>query len=99
MRSLGRPGARAVLRAVALVTRVIAVALCILVIADSLDVGMLHTALLGINGVATGMVPEPIQGLLVFRTPMGGAFRGDFALVAIVLFVIDWLLARAAYRI
>jgi hypothetical protein len=30
---------------------------------------------------------------------MGGAFRGDFALVAVALFVIDWLLARAAYRI
>lgn len=99
MHSISRTGVRAVLNAVALVARVLAVALCVLVLVDSLDVGPLHTALLGVNGLATGAIPLALQGILVFRTPMGGAFRGDFALVATALFVIDWLLTRAAYRI
>ena len=94
-----RMGVLTALNAVAVVVRVLAVALCVLVVVDSFDVGTLHTALLGVNGLATGAIPQPIQGVLVFRTPMGGAFRGDFALVAVALFVIDWLLARAAYRI
>ena len=76
-----------------------AVVLCALVVADMLDIGVLHAALLGANNLAGGLVPAQILGVLVFRTPMGGAFRGDFALVAVAFFVIDWLLARAADRI
>jgi hypothetical protein len=99
MPSPSRTGARAVLNAVALVARVLAVVLCVLVVVDSLDLGTLHTVLLDVNGFVSNLVPQSVSGLLVFRTPMGGAFRGDFALVAVALFVIDWLLARAACRI
>ena len=99
MRSLSRSGVRVALNAAAHVARVRAVALCVLVVVDSFDVGVLHRVLLDVNGLAAGVVPQSVLGLLVFRTPMGGAFRGDFALVAIVLFVIDWLLTRAVYRI
>lgn len=99
MRSLSRSGVRVALNAAAHVARVLAVALCVLVVVDSFDVGVLHRALLDVNGLAASVVPQSVLGLLVFRTPMGGAFRGDFALVAIVLFVIDWLLTRAVYRI
>ncbi len=99
MASPSRMGVRAALNAAALVARVLAVVLCVLVVVDSLDLGTLHTVLLDVNGFVSNLVPQSVSGLLVFRTPMGGAFRGDFALVAVALFVIDWLLARAAYRI
>ena len=95
MHSLTHSGARAALDVAAVVARVLAVVLCVLVFVDSLDLGTLHTVLLDVNG----FVSKSVSGLLVFRTPMGGAFRGDFALVAVALFVIDWLLARAAARI
>lgn len=94
-----RMGVRTALNAVAVVARVLAVVLCVLVFVDSLDLGTLHTVLLDVNGFVSNLVPQSVSGLLVFRTPMGGAFRGDFALVAVALFVIDWLLARAAARI
>lgn len=99
MRSLTHSGARAALDVAAVVARVLAVVLCVLVFVDSLDLGTLHTVLLDVNGFVSNLVPQSVSGLLVFRTPMGGAFRGDFALVAVALFVIDWLLARAAARI
>ena len=99
MRSITRSTARAALGAVAVVLRTLAVVLCALVVADMLDIGVLHAALLGANNLAVGVVPAQILGVLVFRTPMGGAFRGDFALVAVAFFVIDWLLARTADRI
>ena len=99
MHSLTLYGARAALDVAAVVARVLAVVLCVLVVVDSLDLGTLHTVLLDVNGFVSNLVPQSVSGLLVFRTPMGGAFRGDFALVAVALFVIDWLLARAAARI
>jgi hypothetical protein len=99
MHSLTHSGTRAALDVAAVVARVLAVALCVLVVVDSLDLGTLHTVLLDVNGFVSNLVPQSVSGLLVFRTPMGGAFRGDFALAATALFVIDWLLARAAYRI
>ena len=43
-----------------------------------------------------GMVPSAISGMLVIPTPLGGAFRGDFALLAIALFVVDWACLRIA---
>lgn len=98
MRRLPRAGARSALGVAALIARVLAVALCVLVVVDSLDLGALHTALLGVNGLAARVIPQPILGILVFPTSLGGAFRGDFALVSVLLFVIDWLLARATYR-
>ena len=99
MHSLTHSGARAALDVAAVVARVLAVVLCVLVFVDSLDLGTLHTVLLDVNGFVSNLVPQSVSGLLVLRTPMGGAFRGDFALVAVALFVIDWLLARAAARI
>lgn len=54
-------------------------------------------ASLGLVGFAMGLndlVPEAISGQLVVPTPFGGAFRGDFFLMALGLFIIDWLLCR-----
>ena len=40
------------------------------------------------------LLPDGIRGIAVVPTPLGGAFRGDFALIASLLFVLDWLFAR-----
>ena len=52
--------------------------------------------LLGLNGAVSQTIPEALSGLLVFPTPFGGAFRGDFALAACILLVLDWVLSRAS---
>lgn len=67
-----RMGVRTALNAVAVVVRVLAVALCVLVVVDSFDVGTLHTALLGVNGLATGAIPQPIQGYSSSVRPWAG---------------------------
>ena len=89
-------GAAHVLRVVALACRVAAWALVALTVADAfLGVGA-RTWLLSVNGAVSRLVPGPLAGLFVFQTPFGGVFRGDFALLAIILLVIDWLLVRVS---
>lgn len=91
-----RSAAARVLRALALACRICAWALVALVVADALLPAGPRALLLGVNGAVTQLVPEPLRGLLVFAIPLGGAFRGDFAVLAIVLLVADWLLCRIA---
>lgn len=89
-RSLGRRA----LRALALVCRVAAWALVALVVADAVLPAGPRAWLLDANVAVSGLVPAPVSGLLVVVTPFGGAFRGDFAIVAIVLLALDWALCR-----
>ena len=67
-----------------------------LVVADAVLPAGPRSLLLGINGLVTSIIPGPISGLLVFVTPFGGAFRGDFAIAAVVLLLADWALYRAS---
>ncbi len=83
-----------VLGALAIVFRVCAWALVALVVADAVLPAGPRAFLLGINGFVSRLVPAPIHGLFVFQTPFEGAFRGDFAIVAIVLLVLDWICCR-----
>ena len=90
------PIASQVLGGIAIACRVAAWALVALVAADAFLPAGPRAALLAANGVAARLVPGPLLGLLVFQTPFGGAFRGDFALAAVLLLVVDWLLVRAS---
>lgn len=76
--------------------RVAAWALVCLVAANAVLPAGPRALLLGVNGAVSGLMPAPLSGLLVFVTPFGGAFRGDFALAAVLLLVLDWALCRAA---
>ncbi|WP_455138884.1 hypothetical protein [Thermophilibacter sp.] len=87
------PAARA-LRALAIVCRVAAWALVALVVADAVTPAGPRAWLLGVNSLVSSLLPDAVSGLLVIVTPFGGAFRGDFAIVAIVLLVLDWALCR-----
>lgn len=87
-------GARAALRVLALACRVAGWALLALVAADAVLPAGPRTLLLGVNGFVSRLVPAPLLGLFVFQTPFGGALRGDFAVLAIVLLVLDWIFRR-----
>lgn len=88
MSSLIRLAARAL--------RAISWALLALVVANAVLPAGPRSLLLGVNTLVSGMVPAPISGLFVFLTPFGGAFRGDIALLAVLLLVIGWALRRAS---
>ena len=74
--------------------RLLGWALAAIVVAGALLPAGPRALLLGVIDAASVLVPAPLLGLFVFRTPFGGAFRGDFAIVAIVLLVLDWALQR-----
>ncbi len=42
------------------------------------------------------IVYHGFSGLFVWISPLGGSFRGDFALSSVILFVLDWALVRAS---
>ena len=43
-----------------------------------------------------GTMPEFLRGLFVFQTPFDGAFRGDFAILAMMSLIADWAFCRIA---
>lgn len=89
----------AALRLISLACRCLAWALVALVVADALLPAGPRSLLLPLNGAVSACVPAPLSGLFVFPTPFGGAFRGDFAILAVVLLVIDWLVARLSVSV
>ena len=94
-RRQGSPAAAA-LRVAGLALRAATWVLALLVVADAVLPAGARTYLLGLNGAVTRLVPGALSGLFVFQTPLGGAFRGDFAALAIVLLVLDCILSRAS---
>ena len=76
----------------AVVARVVAYAMVLVVLGNTFLSGGARAALVDITGALSKLVPPLISGLYVFQSPFGGAFRGDIAIVAIVLLVVDWLM-------
>lgn len=88
--------AGALLGAVAFALRACAWLIVALVVADLVLTGPARAALLPLNTWLALTIPQSISGALVLSTPLGGAFRGDFALIAVVLFVVDWAICKIA---
>ena len=61
------------------------------------------TVLLCFSGLTAKMLsralPSALAGYGVITSPFGGVFRLDYAIVVIILFVIDYLLTRASRRV
>lgn len=85
----------ALLGAVAFALRFAGWAVVALVVADVFASGQLRAAIL-LNSALSGILPDALDGVLVIQTPFGGAFRGDFAVFAILLFIIDWAICKVA---
>lgn len=96
-------GARVLLAIICWVVRLSAIFLSGVVVLDSLSLGAGRTELLRITAAISSAIstalPFGLAGSYVIDTPFGGAFRGDFAIVALVLFVIDWILCRIRARL
>ena len=81
--------AKALLGAVAFAARFLGWVVAALVVADVLATGPVRAAILPLNTALSRLMSAGIEGLLVVQTPLGGAFRGDFALYDVILFIID----------
>lgn len=99
-RSFGRGLAAGLLGLLAVLARLAAVCLSLLVVASAVvSSGAYRQVLMRALDLATSLLPRSLAGLYVFQTPLGGAFRGDLVIAALALFVIDWILARLARRL
>lgn len=87
------------MRALAFVLRMCALLIAALVLILTFVSGAPRTLLLPISSFLNALIPHAIGGLFVQATLFGGAFRGDFALVAVVLLIADWLLCKRAYAL
>lgn len=44
----------------------------------------------------TSWIPSVLSGTWVIATPLGGVFRGDLAVCAVLCFILDWALSKAS---
>lgn len=85
-----------ILRFVAVILRVAGVIVAALVVANVFASGAVRMVLLDVNGFVSGVIPGFLRGLFVFQTPFDGAFRGDFAILAMMFLIADWVFCRIA---
>ena len=92
----GGAGAAWLLKLIAVVLRLCAIALAALVVANAFNIGPLRIRLVEITSTVASWIPDGLSGSLVYQTPFGGVLRGDFVAVAVAFFIVDWLLSRKA---
>lgn len=90
----GRRAGAVALMVVAWAARVCAVALCALTIVLCFSGLSAHLNLVGFVVDLSRALPSVIAGYGLVATPMGGVFRLDFAIVAGLLFLLDYLCTR-----
>lgn len=90
--------ARGILLLVSWALRLAALGLVALVVVNCLTMGN-RVAIMRITAQVAQLLPRSLAGLYVIDSPFGGVFRGDFAIAAVVLFVLDWIVARIRRRL
>lgn len=85
----------------AMLLRLAAIALIGLIVVNAIPIGLrsLRIHIVNLTTTLGSLIPAALSGRLVVPTAFGGSFRGDFAFVAICLFVVDWLLTKVAARL
>lgn len=82
------------MRVLALLARVAAIVLAVLVVASVFLNGSLRETMLQAMRLTPLLVPSALLGRFVYETPFGGVLRGDLALASLILFIVDWLCMR-----
>ena len=83
-----------VLRALALLARLAAIVLAVLVVASVFLSGSMRESMLQAMRLTPLLVPSALLGRFVYETPFGGVLRGDLAVASLALFIVDWALMR-----
>lgn len=84
---------------VVLALRLLAIAICALVVLMAIPSLGDRASLVQISTFVSSFVPSAMSGVLVLPTPFGGAFRGDFVLAALALYIVDWSLTNLRARL
>lgn len=86
--------ARGLVLLLAWLVRLCAFAMVLLVLLNALSLPFFRTTLSRVTDLITSYLPWARFGILAVDTPFGGVFRGDLAIISLVLFIIDWLLCK-----
>ena len=87
------------LRIVALCLRIYAWLFALAMCASSCSFGPFRSIMLQIVFWITKYLPHTFFGFCIWETPFGGILRGDFVIIAFLLFFCDWLLVRKSYQL
>lgn len=74
--------------------RLCAIAMVLLVLLNALGLSVLRPTLTNVTDAVNSFLPWHEAPGLSVDTPFGGVFRGDLALVALGLFLLDWVLCK-----
>lgn len=85
---------RGILLLIAWIFRIAAIAFMLLLVANVLALPVFRSHLSWFTDLVTSYLPWRNIGLLAIDTPFGGTFRGDFAIISLLLFIVDWLICR-----
>lgn len=84
---------------IALLCRVFAWMLSLIIVGSALPFAPLRFAFLMFYHTISRILPPVLVGSFIIESPFGGILRGDYVIVTLVLFVLDYLLCRLAFTL
>lgn len=84
---------------IAVLCRVFAWMLSLIIVGSALPFAPLRFAFLMFYHTISRILPPVLVGSFVIESPFGGILRGDYVIVTLVLFVLDYLLCRLAFTL
>ena len=84
---------------IAVLCRVFAWMLSLIIVGSALPFAPLRFAFLMLYHTVSRILPPVLVGSFVIESPFGGILRGDYVIVTLVLFVLDYLFCRLAFTL
>lgn len=84
---------------IAVLCRVFAWMLSLIIVGSALPFAPLRFAFLMFYHTISRILPPVLVGSFIIESPFGGILRGDYVMVTLVLFVLDYLLCRLAFTL
>lgn len=84
---------------IAVLCRVFAWMLSLIIIGSALPFAPLRFAFLMLYHTVSRILPPVLVGSFVIESPFGGILRGDYVIVTLVMFVLDYLFCRLAFTL
>lgn len=84
---------------IAVLCRVFAWMLSLIIVGSALPFAPLRFAFLMFYHTVSRILPPVLVGSFIIESPFGGILRGDYVIVTLVLFVLDFLLCRLAFTL
>ncbi|MFU9915633.1 hypothetical protein [Fannyhessea vaginae] len=84
---------------IAVLCRVFAWMLSLIIVGSALPFAPLRFAFLIFYHTVSRILPPVLVGSFIIESPFGGILRGDYVIVTLVLFMLDYLLCRLAFTL